>query len=97
MLEKIARIEKEFGRFGHFDYVEVITVYNGEHADVDTDASIPVPRGMDRSVRRGQSRLSLVSVSTPNGVAIYDYLLDLFIVEEDGVFRLSGFNLSSGY
>jgi hypothetical protein len=97
MLEKIARLERDFGRFAHFDYVEVITVYNGEHADIDKEESIPVPRGMGRSVRRGQSRLSLVSVWTPNGVAIYEYLLDLFIIEEDGVFRLSGFHLRSGY
>jgi hypothetical protein len=94
---QIAALEKEYGKFDHFDHVKVITVYNGEHRDTKTSEDLPLPRGVDRAARRGRSTFNLISVHTPNGVAIHEYIVDLSIIEEHGLFRVSGSRMYSGY
>ena len=95
---KIAKLENHYGAFGHFDRVEVIAVYNGKHGDTKVSEQMTLPRGVSRSARRGESSFQLISVHTPNGVAVHEYTIYLAIIEEDsGVFKVSGTDMFSGY
>jgi hypothetical protein len=97
MRTEIARLEVEYGKFEHFDHVKVIAVYNGEHRDTKVSEEMPLARGIDRSARRGQSSFNLISVHTPNAIAVHEYTVELYIIEEDDVFRISGLQIYSGY
>lgn len=57
-----------------------------------------LPRGVDRAASRGESSFQLVSVHTPNGIAVHDYTVYLAILEEEGgVFKVSRIDMFSGY
>lgn len=96
---KIAKLENQHGvPYEHFDHVEVIAVYNGKHGDTKVSEQMTLPRGVDRAARRGESSFQLISVHTPNGVAVHDYTVYLAIIEEEGgVFKVSGTDMFSGY
>lgn len=96
---KINNLENQHGvAYEYFDHVEVIAVYNGKHGDAKVSEQMPLPPGVDRSARRGESAFKLVSVHTPNGVAVHDYIIYLAIIEEeDGLFKVSKTDMFSGY
>lgn len=96
---KIDKLEKQHGvPYEYFDHVELIAVYNGKHGNSKVSEQMTLPPGVDRSARRGESSFKLVSVHTPNGVAVHDYIVYLCIIEEeDGLFKVSKTDMFSGY
>ncbi len=96
---KIDKLEKQHGLpYEYFDHVELIAVYNGKHGNARVSEQMTLPPGVDRSARRGESSFKLVSVHTPNGVAVHDYTIYLCIIEEeDGLFKVSKTDMFSGY
>ena len=96
---KIDNLEKQHGvPYEYFDHVEIIAVYNGKHGNAKVSEQMTLPPGVDRAARRGESCFKLVSVHTPNGVAVHDYIIYLAIIEEeDGLFKVSKTDMFSGY
>ena len=96
---KIGNLEKQHGvPYEYFDHVEIIAVYNGKHGNTKVSEQMTLPPGVDGSARRGESCFKLVSVHTPNGVAVHDYIIYLCIIEEeDGLFKVSKTDMFSGY
>ena len=96
---KIGNLEKQHGvPYEYFDHVEIIAVYNGKHGNAKVSEQMTLPPGVDRAARRGESCFKLVSVHTPNGVAVHDYIIYLAIIEEeDGLFKVSKTDMFSGY
>lgn len=97
LLTRIASLEKEFGPFDYFDHVEVIAVYNGDVDGVDASAHMKLPKGVHRNEQRGGARFQIISVRTPNGMAVNDYTVSLAVIEEDGFFRIVDAGAFSGY
>lgn len=97
LLTRIRNLEKEFGPFDYFDHVEVVAVYNGDVADIESSAHMKLPKGIHRNEQRGQSRFQIISVCTPNGMFVHEYTVSLDIIEEDGFFRICDASAYSGY
>jgi hypothetical protein len=97
LLTRIANLEKEFGPFDYFDHIEVISVFNGDVADVTASAHMKLPKGVHRNEQRGLSRFQIISVRTPNGMFIHEYTVSLSIIEEDGFLCVCDAKAYSGY
>lgn len=97
LLDSIAKVEKQYGPFEHFDHVEVISVYSGDISGVSASAQMKLPKGVKRSEQRGESKFQIVSVCTPNGVFVDEYTVGLSIIEEDGLFRIVDASTYAGY
>ncbi|WP_347259173.1 hypothetical protein [Methylocaldum sp.] len=97
LLTRIGNLEKEFGPFDYFDHVEVVTVYNGDVSGVDASAHMKLPKGIHRNEQRGLSRFQIISVCTPNGMFVHEYTVSLYIIEEDGFFRICDASAYYGY
>jgi hypothetical protein len=97
LLTRLAHLEKAFGPFDSFDHVEVVSVYNGDVANIDASAHMKLPKSIRRNEQRGCSRFQLISVRTPNGMFLHEYTVALNIIEEDGFFRIFDAYAYSGY
>lgn len=97
LLTRIRNLEKEFGPFDYFDHVEVVAVYNGDVAGIHPSAHMKLPKGIHRNEQRGLSRFQIISVCTPNGMFVHEYTVSLYIIEEDGFFRICDASAYSGY
>ncbi len=94
--EKFTNLEAIYGRFDFFDHLRVFSVYAGEGSDKNFFDEIKLPKGVKRSARVGESSFKLVSVYSPNGVAIYDYTVSIAVIEEDGSLKICDCNWFSG-
>ena len=87
---KIESLEKDYGEFECFDRIEVEGVYCGDQAGVNILNQMKLPKGIKRAQRRGEGRFELVSVSTPNGLAIHCVDVRIAIIDESQRFRICG-------
>jgi hypothetical protein len=83
LLKRMKNLEKEFGPFDYFDGVKVISVFNGDCADVTASAHMKLPKGVDRNEQRGWSQFQIISVRTPNGLYVHEYSVALSIIDRD--------------
>lgn len=98
MLQRIANIETEYGPFEGFDRVSVVKVFVGDISGVlEPLAHMDLPKGVRRDEQRGQTEFAIASVVTPDGGMVYDYSVQLDVIEEDGRFRVIDARVVSGY
>lgn len=97
MLQRIANIETEYGTFEAFDHVSVVKVFCGDVSGVvEPLAHMDLPKGVGRDEQRGQTEFTIASVMTPDGGMVYDYSIQLDVIEEDGRFRVIDARVVSG-
>lgn len=97
MLERIANIETEYGPFEWFDHVSVVKVFVGDVSGVvEALAHMDLPKGVRREEQRGQTEFTIASVTTPDGGTVYEYSVQLDVIEEDGCFRVIDARVVSG-
>lgn len=97
MLERIANIEAEYGPFEWFDHVSVVKVFVGDVSGVgEAIAHMDLPKGVRRDEQRGQTEFTIASVTTPDGGTIYEYSIQLDVIEEEGRLRVIDARVFSG-
>lgn len=89
MLQRLANIETDYGPFESFDHVSVVKVFCGDVSGVvESLAHMDLPKGVRREEQRGQTEFKILSALTPDGGMVYDYSVQLDVIEEDGRLRV---------
>lgn len=88
LLDRLARLEKEYGAFEAFDRVEVSLVFCGGAPVPARHLREDFPRDVPDADLRGESAFQVISVATPNGLPVHEMTVHLRVVDEGGVLRI---------